>query len=547
MRLVQSCLAGVIFAVVCYLSPSVARADTYWVHLTITATLGPGITNVTQLCASVKQTIQTATGTYDVDVGETGLTGWVVSYPAAPCYDAGGIASTAGNPIGYAQVYSSNPVQYWYLTGNIDNVSLTQPTDITPVMGTLDTNPGTVSYVKSLWTTVTLPSSNTLTVAGTGNGGGTISGSGFNCIISGNSSAGTCSQNIPTGTQVSLTAMADSSSTFTGWSGCNTAVSALCSLTMKSSSQQVTASFSNTHLQIISPADSANFTLSQSDYAATSPISFDATGSYNVNINWSLSTSYTTSGGVGPFNDSKAFSTLTGASHSETFIGVGGQTTILATQGSASANETITISGVAIPNAAITSRLRTLYAGNHSGLVGYTPDLLCHIAVQESAYRQFAVRTLYKVKARWPNENFPTSQVASGSYIGLLQVPASMQNAFDWHGNTQSGLDVLNSKLGKILNYQAAKMAAIPGLPTMSGQQVEDSALLLYGGFSARDPQTCQLIPSGGPMRYYVPVAGPSWGVNPAVNCVSTQGNSPKDYVYGSNSHQGIRTNIIPN
>jgi hypothetical protein len=74
-----------------------------------------------------------------------------------------------------------------------------------------------------------------LTVIRSGNGGGTVSGSGIDC-------GSTCGASLPNGAAVTLTASAASGSTFSGWSGACSGTGATCVLTM-TAAQSVTASF----------------------------------------------------------------------------------------------------------------------------------------------------------------------------------------------------------------------------------------------------------------------------------------------------------------
>jgi Divergent InlB B-repeat domain len=69
-----------------------------------------------------------------------------------------------------------------------------------------------------------------------GTGTGTVSGGGIQC-------PGTCSEAIAAGTQVLLTATAGASSTFGGWSGCDSTRGSVCAVTMSSDDKMVTATF----------------------------------------------------------------------------------------------------------------------------------------------------------------------------------------------------------------------------------------------------------------------------------------------------------------
>ena len=142
-----------------------------------------------------------------------------------------------------------------------------------------------------------------------------------------------------------------------------------------------------------------------------------------------------------------------------------------------SASRTAYIDGVAIPDATITDRLVTLYSS------GATPHLLTGIAFQESSYRQFEQKTLYGISGRWPIES---PSPALGQYVGMMQVPNGMSNAFDWLTNTSQGANIFQGKLTDASNYVAGLRSQYPQLPALSGVELENEALSRYGGFLDR-------------------------------------------------------------
>ena len=85
-------------------------------------------------------------------------------------------------------------------------------------------------------------SQSTLTVTTTGNGVGTVAGAGIDC-------GATCSASIDGGTRVTLTATAESGSTFGGWDGDCTGTGRTCAVTM-SAARTVTATFLGPQLVI---------------------------------------------------------------------------------------------------------------------------------------------------------------------------------------------------------------------------------------------------------------------------------------------------------
>jgi hypothetical protein len=223
-------------------------------------------------------------------------------------------------------------------------------------------------------------------------------------------------------------------------------------------------------LAITSPTAGTNSVVSESNYTATPAIPFTATSTTDAQtqIGWALQLSYATSGGKGSSNQTYSFTSSPGTAQQQTFTSVGGQLSITASQGNNSTTITNTISGVAIPNATISSRLLSLYSGA-------TPGLLEQICMLESGYSQFRARTLYGVNARWPTESYD-----GGSHIGLLQVPVSMTNAFDWLQNTQAGADIFNGMLGYATTYENKLRAQYTGLRALTGVEHENDALAMY-------------------------------------------------------------------
>ncbi|MEW6570083.1 MAG: LamG-like jellyroll fold domain-containing protein, partial [Nitrospirota bacterium] len=82
-----------------------------------------------------------------------------------------------------------------------------------------------------------------LTINSSGNGSGTVTGSGINCEISNGAASGDCTETYSAGTAVTLTANADTDSDFTGWTGGGCSGTGQCVVTMNSDTA-VTASFS---------------------------------------------------------------------------------------------------------------------------------------------------------------------------------------------------------------------------------------------------------------------------------------------------------------
>jgi Divergent InlB B-repeat domain len=113
--------------------------------------------------------------------------------------------------------------------------------------------------------TAAKPVIRSLKVSLAGSGSGNVTGGGISC-------PGTCAQNYPAGTRVSLNASPASGSSFTGWSGAGCSGTAQCAVTL-SSDQAVTATFS------------------------ANPVTPPAPGSYSGATSQSIAMSFTVSSG----------------------------------------------------------------------------------------------------------------------------------------------------------------------------------------------------------------------------------------------------------
>ena len=78
----------------------------------------------------------------------------------------------------------------------------------------------------------------------------------------------------------------------------------------------------------------------------------------------------------------------------------------------------------------------------------------------------------------------------------MMQVPVAMDTAWDWLINTQTGANIFAEKLARATAEVANLQRTHPGLPNLTGIQLENYALGLYGGYN----------------KYYTPVqAGEQW------------------------------------
>jgi hypothetical protein len=257
------------------------------------------------------------------------------------------------------------------------------------------------------------------------------------------------------------------------------------------------------------------------------PITFSTTVGASQTATWTADLSYTTSGGVkatAVAADKLSFKTTGAGGHTPTITGLGGEMAVTATCAGVKHTATGHVTGIVappgVPNSDITDQLETLYDGLRCPATScparyrtYAPDtsnpiLLGQIAVQESDYQQFVESggppglpqwPPYGIDAFWPNESYQevnesgTITSKAGAHIGLMQVPLSMDNAWNWLDNTQAGATGpygFQPKLVLAAKHAAAIQTAHNGgapnlhLPNLSSVQLENMALLLYGPFA---------------------------------------------------------------
>ena len=91
--------------------------------------------------------------------------------------------------------------------------------------------------------TTYIPAIGTITVAGAGDGNGTVSGPGINCAITAGAASGDCTETVLHGTSLTLAATLGLNSVFSGWDGCDTTSGTQCNITVNDN-RSVTATFS---------------------------------------------------------------------------------------------------------------------------------------------------------------------------------------------------------------------------------------------------------------------------------------------------------------
>jgi len=232
-------------------------------------------------------------------------------------------------------------------------------------------------------------------------------------------------------------------------------------------------------LEILQPSEGDDFDISQSNCTTTPNITFQGKLSptdLSANIAWALDLEYQTSAGHGAGTNQREFATQNLATHAETYASMGGKvsvnasTTIHGTSCEATAVH-FTITGVPIPDATITERLKTLYDPEPGG----TESICCGIASVESSYIQFKSRTLYGRNDRWPHESYD-----GGTHIGLMQVVTTFSRAWDWFENTGDGVDLYEANIQQSHNHVNNIRAQHAGLRDLTAVEHENNASSIY-------------------------------------------------------------------
>lgn len=273
----------------------------------------------------------------------------------------------------------------------------------------------------------------------------------------------------------------------------------------------ITLTYTTAPLTIVQPSDNQDFDLTQANSTATNPIHFEARtvpANATRQVDFNVLLEYATSGGRGTTPDTRGFQAQPASVHDETYTGMGGRLTVNAS--ATINNQTVnaqqvraTITGVALAEATITTRLVDLYRN------GDTPRLMTGIAQVESSYLQFRTRTLYGRSDLWPTESFD-----GGSHMGLMQMPITMAHAWNWETNTADGVDLFQEKLRAAHRIMRRIINANHGLRQLTGVELENMALVLYGPNASADLGS----------QYYAPAPTPTGGVDWVVNTAGNAG-----------------------
>jgi hypothetical protein len=226
-------------------------------------------------------------------------------------------------------------------------------------------------------------------------------------------------------------------------------------------------------LTIESPTAGNVFALTLDTHTRTPDIAFTAGGSgAKGQVSWTVTLEYDTDHPRGlpdlvtTFN-TNGTSTKKGYYHSQ-----GGRAKATATAGNNQACplEYFYVVGDAIPESEITTRLVGLYAH------GATPHLLTGIADKESTYRQFGSRSKYGRAGLWPVESYD-----GGSHIGLMQMPTTVDRAWDWQLNSRDAANLFQDKLRIAASLERRIIQGHRGLRRLTDVESENMALALYG------------------------------------------------------------------
>lgn len=182
---------------------------------------------------------------------------------------------------------------------------------------------------------------------------------------------------------------------------------------------------------------------------------------------------YQTSGGYGSGTNHRGFGTQSGVGHNETYSSMGGKVNVRASVNCGEQDEIqITITGVPIPDATITSRLKSLYDPEPGG----TDSICCGIASKESSYIQFyRFHTLYGRTDRWPHESYD-----GGTHIGFMMVQTTFVRAWNWLTNTSDGVGWYEANIAQSHTHENNVQAAHPGLRDLTAIEHENNASAIY-------------------------------------------------------------------
>jgi hypothetical protein len=247
-------------------------------------------------------------------------------------------------------------------------------------------------------------------------------------------------------------------------------------------------------LIILSPSANDTYPVGGSEYNIAGPITFRATTPNSSEVSWTLDLTYTTSGGkCAKCTNAKSLKTKSGADGMESYKSMGGQLVATAADDlNDTANVTVYVVGAPVPLTTEVTLLDSIYPGP-------TSNLLSGIAFVESSLQQFAQLTNFGIDNYWPTESYD-----GGTHIGLMQLPVAMGVAWDYSTNAGHGEKLFATKVATATRLMNTAIATYPGLPTLTGVNLENMALVLYGPYAK----------AGIANQYYVPSCQGGTGKN---------------------------------
>lgn len=270
---------------------------------------------------------------------------------------------------------------------------------------------------------------------------------------------------------------------------------------------------------ILKPTADQSLTYSGSE-SRVAPISLEANVPGQLS-DWTITSSYTTQEGRGPFNATRTARSIYGTPKTLEVTQIGGKLTFRAASLVCESTQSATLSGAGNPRPEFDSYLISIHTDPAQSL-GPTSRLLIGIGMKESSMRQFAPLTIPTMSPNsllWPVESGDAAPTPNGSHVGLMQVEINLGHAFDWKLNALFARDLFKTKMQSARNNATLSQRDCTGLPAPSLLQLEQNAVLYYGPHGTSDRFDGYWIPvcSSGQVQGKKCQNGTwNWAVNPA-------------------------------
>ena len=146
-------------------------------------------------------------------------------------------------------------------------------------------------------------------------------------------------------------------------------------------------------------------------------------------------------------------------------------------------SKTIYVDGTQVPTSNIKGAMTSEYqALEPSG----TSNLFTGIAWNESEYKQFVQFNWYGTNGCWPYQSYD-----GGSHIGIMMVPTTQNEAYDWTQNVQNGVNLFaGDKMTFAASWESRIMSQYPQLPQLTTVQRERDALVFWGPYAGTVSQS---------------------------------------------------------